>query len=371
MFNEEMDLTPAVVTVTVLIFAILWYVYALIHWNRGPSLPPGPRGLPIVGYLPFLAHDLHKQYTKMARVVLRKQDGTFANRNPPLAASIGMSGHDIVWSNNNSDWLKLRKIFVHEVLNNKNLEACRVYRRDEVRRTIKNVYDKIGRSVNITDIAFLTVANVLTSMIWQNTSVKGDKDRELVALFQTIIFKIAELTSQLNVFDLFPSLARFDIQGIVLKAKLQRKQIDQIFTSIIHDRKRKNSGESKVAVKREERTDFLQILLDLMEEKNATSFSLTQIKAILSDMMIAGTDTTTTLIEWAMTEIMHDDKVRKRVQGELAEIVGLNNTVEESHLSKLPFLIPRSPSQSCIVAGYTIPKGCTVFVNVWAIHRDP
>ncbi|GJS50317.1 cytochrome P450 76C1-like protein [Tanacetum coccineum] len=211
----------------------------------------------------------------LAKVVLREQDETFANRNPPLAASIGMSGHDIVWSNNNSDWRKLRKIFVHEVLNNKNLEACRVYRRDE----------------------------------------------------------IVELTSQLNVSDIFPSLARFDIQGIVLKAKLQRKQIDQIFTSIIHDRKRKKSGESKVAVKREERTDFLQILLDLMEEKNATSFSLTQIKAILSDYA--------------------------------------KHTVDESSsLVKTTFLYPhdRPSCKSCIVAGLHHPKRLYgLLVNVWGL----
>lgn len=77
----------------------------------------------------------------------------------------------------------------------------------------------------------------------------------------------------------------------------------------------------------------------------------------------------------------------KKVQEELVKIVGLNNMVEESHLPKLqnlyatiketlrmypiaPFLIPRSPSNACIVGGYTIPKGCTIFLNVWSIQRD-
>ena len=104
--------------------------------------------------------------------------------------------------------------------------------------------------------------------------------------------------------------------------------------------------------------------------------------------MLAGTETTTSLIQWAMAEIMQNRNIMKRVQEELAEIVGPNNIVEESHLSKLkyldatmketlrlhpglPLLIPRSPNQTCTVGGYTIPQGCTVFVNVWAIHRDP
>ncbi|CAH1424307.1 unnamed protein product [Lactuca virosa] len=109
---------------------------------------------------------------------------------------------------------------------------------------------------------------------------------------------------------------------------------------------------------------------------------------LYQDIMVAGTETTTTLIEWAMAEIMQNDDIMKKVQQELEEIVGLDNIVEESHLPKLqyldaaiketfwlhtvvPLILPWSPSQDCIVGGYTISKGCTVFLNVWAIHRNP
>lgn len=37
----------------------------------------------------------------------------------------------------------------------------------------------------------------------------------------------------------------------------------------------------------------------------------------------------------------------------------------------LPLLVPRCPTESCTVGGYTIPKGTKVFINVWAMHRDP
>nr|GEU75324.1 flavonoid 3'-monooxygenase-like [Tanacetum cinerariifolium] len=37
----------------------------------------------------------------------------------------------------------------------------------------------------------------------------------------------------------------------------------------------------------------------------------------------------------------------------------------------LPLLVPHCPSESCVIGGYTIPKGARVFVNAWAIHRDP
>lgn len=37
----------------------------------------------------------------------------------------------------------------------------------------------------------------------------------------------------------------------------------------------------------------------------------------------------------------------------------------------LPFGGPRRPSQTVEVGGYKIPEGSTIFLNLWAIHRDP
>ena len=103
---------------------------------------------------------------------------------------------------------------------------------------------------------------------------------------------------------------------------------------------------------------------------------------------MGATDTTTTTVEWTMTELLKHPEVMIKVQEELKQVVGLKNNVEEFHLSKLtylnaviketfrlhppvPFLVPRYPSQSATIGGYTIPKGTTIFLNVWAIQRDP
>ncbi|RZC92682.1 hypothetical protein C5167_028457 [Papaver somniferum] len=139
----------------------------------------------------------------------------------------------------------------------------------------------------------------------------------------------------------------------------------------------------------ESKKDYLQLLLEVMEQKDAkTQITKTQLKALYLDTVVAGTETTSTTIEWVMTELMQHPKIMKRVQAELDQVVGTNNTVEESHLPKLhyldavvketlrlhpvaPFLIPHSPSSSCEIGGYIIPKGSTVFCNVWAMQRDP
>ena len=105
-------------------------------------------------------------------------------------------------------------------------------------------------------------------------------------------------------------------------------------------------------------------------------------------MVVGGTETSSNAIEFAMAEIINQPEIMKKAQKELDAIVGKDNIVEESHILKLPYLqavmketlrlhptlpllVPHSPSQTCVVGGYSIPKGTGVFVNVWAIHRDP
>ncbi|KAI3712592.1 hypothetical protein L1987_71152 [Smallanthus sonchifolius] len=411
--NKDEFTLAILVTVALVMLAILWYKFT--HPSTSSPLPPGPRSLPIVGYLPFLGPDLHKQFTNMARTygpifklhlgskihvvintveltkaVVRDQDETFANRNLTVAASvISYGGQDIVWAMNNPKWRNLRKIFVHEALSNKNLEACSSFRRDEVRKTVKDVFSKIGTAIDINKTSFLTEVNVLTGMIWGNTSGKEEKDRQLGLEFQTVAWNIVEIFGRPNFSDFFPVLAWFDLQRVERDMKKQLEKMDQIFESMIEDRIKSNAEKSCVGAGDDEgKKDFLQILLDLRKQEDGTSLNITIIKAVLLDMMIAGAETTATIIEWTMAEIMKNHHVMKMIQEELAKVVGLNTIVEESHLPKLkyldatiketfrlhpvvPFLIPRSPSQACIVGGYTIPKGCTIFLNVWSIQRDP
>ncbi|OMO80886.1 Cytochrome P450 [Corchorus olitorius] len=89
-----------------------------------------------------------------------------------------------------------------------------------------------------------------------------------------------------------------------------------------------------------------------------------------------------------MAELISHPEAMKKAQQELTQVVGDNETVEEHHIHKLPYLqavvkealrlhpsapllLPRSPSQSCTVGGYFIPKDGKVFINAWAMHRDP
>jgi cytochrome P450 len=105
--------------------------------------------------------------------------------------------------------------------------------------------------------------------------------------------------------------------------------------------------------------------------------------------MLAGSmDTSATVIEWALSELMKHPRVMKKVQKELEDVVGLERMVEESDLDSLeyldmvlketfrlhpiaPLLLPHLAMEDCTVNGFHIPQNSRVIINVWAIGRDP
>ncbi|XP_049415620.1 labd-13Z-ene-9,15,16-triol synthase, chloroplastic-like isoform X1 [Solanum stenotomum] len=406
------DLWIAALTLSIVFLTILWY-----KLNKEESrLPPGPRGLPIVGFLPFLRTNLHHQLTELsqqfgpiykfwlggklcvvlnspslAKEVVRDQDSIFANRDPPIAGLVATyGGLDIGFSPYGSYWRDMRKLFVREMLSNRNLEACYSLRRHEVRKTIRNVHTKIGSLTDIGELAFVTEMNVIMSMIFGSNFVeKMEKHKKDGTEFRELVIKYLQILGKPNISDFFPMLARFDLQGIQKDAEALLKSVESILDPAINEHLKMLSDRREGEIQGNEKKNFIQILLELMEQKDiGISLDLVKIKSILVDIVIGGTDSTITTVEWVMTELLNNPETMSKVQQELKHVVGMNNIVEESHLLELhyldavlketlrlhpalPLLLPKRPSQSAIVGGYTIPEGTKVFLNVYAIHRDP
>ncbi|KAF8032873.1 hypothetical protein BT93_D1682 [Corymbia citriodora subsp. variegata] len=398
------------------IFAISCWAWRRSAQKTGsPSLPPGPAGLPLVGNLPFLDPELHTYFTALARKygpvlklqlgkklgvvvtspatareVLKDNDVTFANRDVPVAARAATyGGCDVVWTPYGPEWRMLRKVCVLSLLSNHKLDSVYDLRRKEVRKTVGYLRIRAGSPVNVGEQMFLTVLNVITSMLWGGT-VQGEERERLGADFRQVVSDITDLLGKPNISDFYPSLARFDLQGIERQMKELAKSFDGIFEQMIEKRlKMDREGGNGSLDGGENSRDFLQFLLELKDEEDAkTPLTMTGLKALLMDMVVGGTDTSSNTIEFAVAEVMNKPSVLSKIQRELEAVVGKDNIVEESHIRRLPYLhavmketlrlhpatpllVPHCPSVNCTVGGYMVPKGSRVFINVWAIHRDP
>ncbi|KAH6788319.1 hypothetical protein C2S51_003325 [Perilla frutescens var. frutescens] len=402
----------ATLSVSMLVISVIIYMKLILKTggHRRPS-PPGPRGLPVVGYLPFLGDNLlhdfkdleqkygpifklhlgHKLYTvisspPLVKEVVRDHDAVFANRDTPVAVTVAtFGGNDIAWSPHNSEWRAMRKIFVQEMMSSRSFDESYHLRREEIRKVIKHIYDgMIGKATEMGDLCFPAELNVLINMSWGGT-VAGELGERVAAEVRAVVAKIADLVGKPNVSDYYPFLAWLDVQGIKRQMENYVESLDKILDVVIAEHTNELAG---AQVKRERR-DYLQILLELNDEGDRGTSKITrkQLKAILMDVVAGGADTSAT-VEWAMAELMNNPEVMATAQKELNDVVGLNKIVEESHTPELkyleavvketlrlhppvPLLVPRSPSRSSTIGGYTIPEGSGVFINIWSIQRDP
>ena len=104
-------------------------------------------------------------------------------------------------------------------------------------------------------------------------------------------------------------------------------------------------------------------------------------------MFAGGTDTTTTILEWAMSELVNNPEAMTKAQLEVREVLGEDRAIiTNCDIAKLPYmrmvikevlrlhppipLVPRMARDDCNIMGYDMLKGTNVLVNVFAISSQ-
>ncbi|KAI3463910.1 hypothetical protein Pfo_020573 [Paulownia fortunei] len=382
------------------------------HDTKGRPLPPGPRPWPIVGNLPQLGAKPHQSMAALARVhgplmhlkigfvhvvvaasasvaeqFLKVHDANFSNRPPNSGAKhIAYNYQDLVFAPYGPRWRLLRKICALHLFSTKALDDFRHVRQEEV-GILARALASVGQTpAAIGQMLTVCTTNAIARVILGRRVVShecggGDvKAKE----FKEMVVEVMVLSGVFNIGDFIPPLEGLDLQGVVAKMKKLHVRFDAFLTSILEEHKINGSKGTK------EHVDLLSTLISLKDVDNSEGEKLndTKIKALLLNLFIAGTDTTSSTVEWAIAELIRNPKILAQAQQELDSVVGKDRLVTESDLTKLTFLqaiikenfrlhpstplsVPRIAHESCEINGYFIPKGSTLLVNIWAIARDP
>ncbi|GMP97789.1 hypothetical protein CsSME_00045909 [Camellia sinensis var. sinensis] len=362
---------------TLLFFITHFFIKKCVQSRLSHQLPPGPAGWPVVGCLPLLGPMPHSALSKMAKkygpivylkmgtcdmavastpnaalAFLKSLDHNFSNRPPNAGAThIAYGAQDFVFADIGPRWNLLRQ--------------------KELGHVIQAMFElsQKGEPVVVPEILLCAMANLIgqKSLSRRVFATQGSESNE----FKYMVVELMRLAGLFNIGDFIPAIAWMDLQGIEREMKRLHDKFDDLLTKMIEEH-------SFTAHEREGNPDFLDVVMANREVSGGLELTMTNIKALLLNWFIAGTDTSASTVEWALAEMIKNPKILELAQVEMDKVIGRNRRLEESDLPNLPYLhaifplsIPRISTNACEVNGYYIPRSTRFFVNVWAIGRDP
>ncbi|KAJ8899645.1 hypothetical protein K2173_018619 [Erythroxylum novogranatense] len=402
----------------ILLAILLWVAWAMVTERRHRrmeeqrQLPPGPRSWPVVGNIFQLGLSPHESFTKLARVhgpimtlwlgsmctvvissnevardMFKNHDVVMAGRKiyEAMKGDLGNEG-SLITAQYGPHWRMLRRLCNTEFFVTSRLEAMRSVRSkcvDNMMHFMEEASANGTKAIDIGRFIFLMAFNLIGNLMFSKDLL--DPKSERGAKFFHHAGKVMELAGKPNIADFLPLLRRFDPQGIKRKTTFHVERAFKIAAEFIKER-----TESMQNGNEEKRKDFLDVLLEFRGNgvDEPAKFSPRTINVIVFEMFTAGTDTTTSTLEWAMAELLHNPETLEKVQAELRNVVRPSEKLEEKDIQNLPylkaviketlrlhpplpFLVPHMAMDPCKMLGYYIPKETQVLVNVWAIGRDP
>ncbi|KAL0723433.1 hypothetical protein Bca4012_038032 [Brassica carinata] len=339
-----------------------------------------------------------------AREVLRTHDQTLSGRKSPNAVrSISHHKVSVAWIHPSSArWRLLRKLSVTHLFSAQRVESTKALRMKKVQELVSFMYESSKReeAVDISRASFITTLNIISNILFSVDI--GSYGSEKSNGFHDSIIGVMEAAGSPDLANFFPFLEFLNLQGNTKRMKFCTDKLFKVFREFIDIKTAEKSLRNDP--KDASNCDFLDALLDLTVGEEAeldyndiehlllvspTVFRIIKTyDSEIKDMFVAGTDTNSSTLEWAMTELLTNPKTMAKAQAEIEQMIGLNGFVQEPDISELtyiqsvvketlrlhppvPFLLPREAETDVEIFGYLVPKDAQVLVNVWAIGRDP
>uniref|UniRef100_A0A8C6XNV2 Uncharacterized protein n=1 Tax=Naja naja TaxID=35670 RepID=A0A8C6XNV2_NAJNA len=373
----------------------LWLVVLsllfLCFWKnqRPKDFPPGPWSLPLIGNLlqfskrfPLKELDqLAKKYGPVFSLYLGRTPMVFTHGFPSAEEVLMIQGTEFAGrvSFPVMDAVTHKKglltLKYGEVWKGQRKFSRMLFRnfRLSKRSVEKKILDETSYLIQDGKLSFMPFANVICSIIF------GKRFEYDNRIFRTFLDEI-QLASNLGSSIYLPredGSLPLPHQTILTTAKKIEAFIQ------------KEVEEHKMTLTPGEPRDFTDAYLEEMQkpEKKGSGFEEEQLRILLFDLFVAGTETMVATFQWTLLYLVAFPEIQEKCWKEIDTVLGSKAILRYEDRKKLPYTnaviheiqrvsnvaplgIPHTPLTDVQLLGYKIPKDTAIFVNIQSAHHD-
>ncbi|GFR19891.1 cytochrome P450 18a1 [Trichonephila clavata] len=390
--------------IIIALFILLLSIWLISRKSTKKQLP-GPIGLPIVGYIPFLTKkpyvkfsELSKTYGPIYKVRLGSIDvivitdyelmkeafskDVFMGRPPDLPFELGeetirteaLSG---------MPWKEQRRFSIH-MLRDVGFGKTKMeeHIKEEILELLQRMSEHVGKPTKFSFLLAPSMSNNIASLVFGNRLKYDDPQRQKLDATIREIGKLAGSTAWQMFFPwLRKILSYFNIGS---KGKLVRVMKE------MKDYCRKEMKKHEETLDPNNIRDFMDgYLLEIQKRSNDPNTTFR--KEVLADLSRAffgaGSETVRVTVDWMLLVSAGFPEVQKRIQAEIDEIIGPDRFPTWQDRIRMPFteaailelmrwrtIVPlnimRYTLQDAEFNGYFIPKHSRILAVLWALDNN-
>ncbi|KAL5163148.1 Cytochrome P450 89A2 [Glycine soja] len=377
------------------------------------TTPPGPSNIPIITSILWLRktfselepilRSLHAKYgpvitlrigshravfiadRSLAHQALIQNGSLFSDRPKALAVSkiISSNQHNISSASYGATWRTLRRNLASEMLHPSRVKSFSEIRKWVLHTLLTRLKSDSSQSNNSIKVIhhFQYAMFCLLVFMCFGEQLDDGKVRDIERVLRQMLLGF----NRFNILNFWNRVTRVLFRKRWKEFLRFRKEQKDVFVPLIRARKQKRDKKGCDGFV----VSYVDTLLDLELPEEKRKLSEEEMLSLCSEFMNAGTDTTSTALQWITANLVKYPHVQERVVEEIRNVLGESvREVKEEDLQKLPYLkavileglrrhppghfvLPHAVTEDVVFNDYLVPKNGTVNFMVAEMGWDP